>query len=83
VDELQEEVWADVAGRANEYLLSLEDFAGFFSGKSLWKGITGVAGAVNGVAKAIADCRKLGRAFGWKIASIICGYPRKRLSVRH
>jgi hypothetical protein len=66
VDELQEEVWADVAGRANEYLLSLEDFAGFFSGKSLWKGITGVAGAVNGVAKAIADCRKLGRAFGWK-----------------
>lgn len=66
IDELQEQVWTDVAGRANEYLLSLEDFAGLFSGKSLWKGITGVAGAVNGVAKAIADCRKLGRAFGWK-----------------
>lgn len=66
VDDLMAEVYQDIAGRTNEYLLSLEDFAGLFSGKSLWKGIRGVAGAINGLAKATSDCRKLAKAFGWK-----------------
>jgi hypothetical protein len=66
VDDLMKEVYADIAGRANDSLLVLEDFAGFFSGKSLWKGIRGVANATEGVAKAISNARKLGRAFGYK-----------------
>lgn len=66
VDELMHEVYADIAGHARDSLLLLEDFAGFFSGKSLWKGIRGVANATEGVARSISTARKLGRAFGWK-----------------
>jgi hypothetical protein len=66
VDDLTEQVYTDIAGRTNEFLLTLEDFAGLFSGKSLWKGVRGVAGAIDGVSKAISQCRKLARAFGWK-----------------
>jgi hypothetical protein len=66
MDELMDAVYTDIAGRSNEYLLSLEDFAGFFSGKSLWKSIRSVAAASNLVARGIDQCRKLGRQFGWK-----------------
>lgn len=59
-------VFSDIAGRTKEYLLSLEDLAGLFGGKSMWTSIRSVGSAFNMLAKSIGHCKKLGRAFGYK-----------------
>jgi hypothetical protein len=61
-----DEVYADMAGRGNDYLLSLEDLAGLFSGKTLWSAIRSTASAIDRLAKGIRMTKKLARCFGYK-----------------
>lgn len=61
-----DEVYADMAGRGNDYLLSLEDLAGLFSGKTLWSAIRGTASAIDRLGKGIRMTKRLARQFGYK-----------------
>jgi hypothetical protein len=58
------DVWAKIAQRTNSSLLSLEDFAGFMSGRSLWSAIRSVGSHTNMLAKTIRDLRRVKRHFG-------------------
>jgi hypothetical protein len=65
-DDVFDEVYADMAGRGNEYLLSLESLAGLFSGKTLWSAIRGTANAFDRLEKGVKMTKRLARAFGYK-----------------